>query len=144
MRLPIVLAAVLLPLAAEAHDYEKGGIHVGDAWARAPIGLGTSTAGYLEIFEMDGKGDRLIGARSEMADRVELHTHTQVDGVMRMRPLEALEIKPMGGGDLQPGGHHLMIMGLKQTVKPGDRIPVTLIFEKAGEMPVRFTVRAKQ
>lgn len=135
----LVLALSVSPCAA--HDFEKGDIHVGDAWVREPIGLSKTAAGYLSITSFSEQPERLTGARSDAAARVELHTHTQKDGVMRMRPLEFLDINPMGGGELTPGGHHLMIMGLKQPLKTGDRIAVTLVFDKAGEMEIELTVK---
>ena len=136
-----MLFVLLLPVAAVAHDFEKEGIHVADAWVRAPVGLGKTAAGYLSIISMDMEGDRLIGARSEAAERVELHTHRETDGVMRMRPLDGLDVRPMGGTELSPAAHHLMFMGLKRKLSPGDRIPVTLIFATVGEMKIRLTVR---
>lgn len=137
----IFLAFAISVSAALAHDFEKGDIHVGDAWVREPIGLAKTAAGYLSISSFSEQPDKLIGARSDAAVRVELHTHSEKNGVMRMRPLEALPINPMGGGELTPGGHHLMIMGLRQKLKAGEKVPVTLIFEKAGEMEIEMSVR---
>jgi copper(I)-binding protein len=137
----IFLALALFAVPSAAHDFEKNDIHVGDAWARTPIGIGKTTAGYLSISSFSDQPDRLVGARSTAAARVELHTHIKDGGVMRMRRLEGLDINPMGGGELALGGHHLMIMGLKQKIRSGDRLPVTLIFEKAGEMEIVLEVK---
>ena len=143
-KLPMLAAALLISGAALAHDYEKGDMHVADAWAPAPIGAARVMAGYLEVLSMKETPDRLIGARSALAERVELHGSAEVDGVMRMRPVEGVDINPFGGADLEPGGLHLMIMGLKQKVAAGDRLPVTLIFEEAGEMEVKLTVKPRE
>lgn len=140
----LLVISLLLCGPALAHDYEKGDIHIADAWSPAPIGMAKAMAGYLEIFSMKETPDRLVGARSVQADRVELHGHSETDGVMRMRPVEAVEINPFGGASLEPGGLHLMIMGLKQKVAAGDHIPVTLIFEDAGEIEIKLTVRPRE
>jgi hypothetical protein len=140
----LLFIVLLLCGPALAHDYEKGGIHIADPWTPAPIGMAKVMAGYFEIISMKETPDRLVGARSAQADRVELHGHSEVDGVMRMRPVEAVEINPFGGAELEPGGLHLMIMGLTQKVEAGDRIPVTLIFEHAGEIEVKLTVKPRE
>lgn len=138
----LLLAMVLFwPLTLAAHDYEKEGIHIADAWARAPIGAAKSMAGYLSIISMDLNGDRLIAASSDVAARVELHTHTMADGIMRMRQIEGLDINPMGGADLEPGGHHLMFMGLARRLKVGDKVRVTLTFENVGDMEIVLPVK---
>ena len=141
LRILLFCLVVLAPAWASAHDVEKGGIHIADPWVKAPIGQGKVAAGYLEVIEMEGNSDRLIGARSDIAARTELHTHSMDNGVMRMRRLDGLDISPMGGVELQPGGHHIMLMGLKRKLVPGEKLVVTLIFEGVGEVAIPFVIR---
>lgn len=109
-------------------------------WARATPGGVTVAGGFLEMRAAGGMADRLIGATSPVAGTVELHTHTHESGVMRMRRVEAIEVPAGASVTLKPGGLHLMLMELKQPLKAGERVPLTLRFEKAGEVAVSLEV----
>lgn len=125
---------------AQAHEYEAAGISVAHPWARATPGGAKVGAAYMEIKAKDGVADTLISASTPVAGRVEIHTHTMDDGVMKMRRIENL---PIGDGKsvvLRPSGDHIMLMDLKAPLKEGDLLPLTLIFEKAGEIKVEATV----
>ena len=83
----------------------------------------------------------LQGAESPVADRVELHTHRMNDqGVMQMRPLGSVDIPAGGSVPFQPGGDHIMLMGLHQALSPGDRFPLTLQFSDAEDVAVEVVV----
>ncbi len=125
---------------ATAHEYEAGGITVAHPWARATPGGTTTGAAYFEIKAADGRADTLVSASSPLAGRVEVHTHTQEDGVMKMRRLDALPIAAGSSVVLGPAGHHLMLFDLKQPLKEGDLIPVTLVFEKSGTITLDVSV----
>ena len=85
--------------------------------------------------------DRLTGASVEIAGRGEVHEMSNENGVMKMRELErGVEIRPGQTVELKPGGFHLMFMDLKAGLKEGDTIRGTLVFEKAGTVPVTFRV----
>ncbi len=141
MRRLLILMCLILPSLAFAHDADKDGIHIADPWIKTPIGLGKVAAGYLSIIDFGGDGDTLIGVRSDIAHRTELHTHRHENGVMRMRPVDSIAINPMGAADLVPGGEHVMLMGLTRKLKAGDKITLTLVFQKVGEIEVPVTVR---
>jgi copper(I)-binding protein len=84
----------------------------------------------------------LIGGSADIADKVQLHEMTTVNGVMKMRPLEeGVTIEPGKTIKLAPGGIHLMLFDLKGTLKQGDKVPVTLQFEKAGKANVMLDVQ---
>ena len=95
---------------------------------------------YISVMS-HGDADRLLDATSPVAKRVEIHTHIKDGDVMRMRkvdaPLPVTDEEPI---NMAPGGIHVMLMGLNDPLKAGTTIPVTLIFEKAGEMTVDVPV----
>ncbi|MDF1790572.1 MAG: copper chaperone PCu(A)C, partial [Thalassobaculaceae bacterium] len=97
-------------------------------------------AAYLTIRNAGGSVDRLVAASTPVADRAELHTHLKDGDVMKMRAIEAVEVPADGMAMLAPGGDHLMLMGLKAPLKEGESFPITLVFEKAGEMTVTVAV----
>lgn len=143
MRVMTVLAAaLLLPLlsmSAVAQE-NSSGITVSQAWSRATPGGMRTGAAYLQITASDTEGDRLVDARSESAERVEIHNHIHENGVMRMRRVESIELPAGQTVILAPGGFHLMLMGLKQPLRVGDKLDLTLVFEKAGAVEVAATV----
>ncbi len=134
------ILAVSVPAAATAHEYEAGGVTVSHPWARATPGGATVGAAYVEISAKDGSTDTLVAASSPAAGRVEIHTHTMDNGVMKMRKLEKLAIPGGSSVLLQPAGNHIMLFELKGPLKEGDLLPVTLIFEKAGEVKIEATI----
>ena len=104
---------------------------VKDAWVRGTVTAQRSTGAFMEI---TGKRDaRLVGVASPVANSVELHNMSMKDGVMRMTPVEGIDIPAGNTVKLAPGGYHVMFMGLKQQMKPGDRVPLTLTFELADK-----------
>src|SRR5689334_18092978 len=136
-------AAVLLAdPAAAARIYNKGLIQLRDPWTRATP-PGTEVAGgYVEIRNTGKEADRLVSAWSPAAARVELHVMSRDGGVMKMREAAAFEMPPRKHLTLNPGGPHLMLVGLKQQLLKGQHIPITLRFERAGEVRVELEVQA--
>lgn len=132
-----VVAATSL---AQAHDATKAGVTVSHPWVRATPGGAVTGAAYLEIKTAPGAADRLIEASSPVAARVEFHTHI-VDGpVMAMRRMENLPVTAASSVVLKPGGDHIMLVGLKQPLKEGELVKLTLVFEKAGAIDIEATV----
>lgn len=131
--------ALMVPLAASAHDNMAGKVGFEHPWARITM-LSRPAAGFVTVHNKSDHADRIVAARSPLADRVELHTHLMDDGVMRMRPVEAIDVPASGQVSLKPGGLHLMVFGLKKMLKKGEVLPITLVFEHAGEIDVEFTV----
>lgn len=130
-----VFLAFTLPIAAED---KAAGIQIHDPYARAMGGIGKSGAVFFEIVNSAAVDDRLIDARAEVAQRVELHTHKEgADGVMQMLHVPEGFVVPAGGSHaLARGGDHVMLLGLTQDLAQGDTFPLTLVFEKAGEVVV--------
>jgi periplasmic copper chaperone A len=134
--LPLVLA---MPLLAACGDEGASDISVSAAWARASV---TDTgAAYVTIANNGNADDALLEARSPVAAKVEVHDMTMEGMVMKMRRLDALPIKAGDEVALAPGGKHIMLIGLKQALEEGISVPVTLVFEKAGEIEVDAPVR---
>lgn len=134
MRL-IVLAVALLVAAPGVARAQS--VQVENAWARATAAGAMSGGIFLTVTD-GGAPDRLVGASTPVAAMAELHETVNDNGVMRMRPVAGLKLEAGKPVVLQPGGYHVMLMGLKQQLKPGDSFPVTLNFEKGA--PVTATV----
>lgn len=117
-----------------------GDLIVEEPFARATPGPAKNGAAFLTITNAGAEADRLIAARAAVADRVELHTHLHENGVMKMRQIEAVEVPAGGVASLEPGGDHIMMMGLTAPLKEGESFPLTLVFEKAGEVTVEVTI----
>ncbi|WP_119167178.1 copper chaperone PCu(A)C [Algihabitans albus] len=127
---------------AIAHDFKAGAIHIDHPWARASVGMAKAGAAYMLLTNEGSEPDRLIKASAEVAEAVELHTHLMEEGVMRMRQVEAIEVEPGTPSALEPGGLHVMLIGLKQPLVAGESFPMTLTFEQAGEVTVEVSVEA--
>ena len=115
-------------------------IEIENAWARATPPGATIAAGYMTIRNKSSSPDHLIRAASPLAARVETHVHLHDGDVVRMRPVEGYDIPAKGSLELKPGGAHLMFVDIKRPFKEGEKVPVTLRFERAGEMKVEFRV----
>ena len=109
-------------------------------WARATPGGAKVGGAYLELKAAAGAGDRLVSASSTAAGTVEIHEHANEGGVMKMRRIDGLAVPAGGSVVLKPGGYHLMLMDLKQPLKQGDKLQLTLTFEKAGALSVEGPV----
>ncbi|WP_212525097.1 copper chaperone PCu(A)C [Actibacterium sp. MT2.3-13A] len=131
------VAAVSLALPALA-----GEIMIEDAYARASTAMSKSGAAFMVIRNMTDQDDRLIAATSDVAQRVELHTHvSDANGVMKMMEIEEGFAIPAGGAHaLQRGGDHVMFMGLNRPLAQGDVVTLTLSFEQAGDITVEVPV----
>lgn len=123
--------------------FKIGDLVVASPWTRATPGGAKIAGGYLKITNTGKSPDRLVGATSVGADRVEIHEMSMTGGVMKMRPLaDGLTIKPGETVELKPGGFHVMFMDITQPLKQGDVLKATLKFEKAGPLDVSFNVSA--
>ncbi len=112
-----------------------GDVMVMDAYARVASKVAKSGAAFLMIHNHSDQDDRLISAASDVAKRVELHTHLEEDGVMKMTKLEDGVVIPAGGmHELKRGGDHVMFMGLTRSLEHGDMFELTLTFEHAGNV----------
>lgn len=136
-----VVMAVALGSLALAQGSPALGIVVEQPWAAAtPTGAKTGAV-YMKLDNKTGAADRLVGASSDVADTLQIHEMTVVDGVMQMRELSQGLALPAGKAlELKPGSYHVMLIGLRKPLTPGQSFPLTLSFEKAGNIPVTVTV----
>ena len=135
------LFPVSSPHAQQDGAYRFGPLTIEAPWARASAGAARTGAAYLRIVNAGAEADRLLGASSPVAERVELHTHRMRDGVMRMRRIAVVSVPGNKAAELKPGGDHVMLMGLNGPLKQGGTFPLTLSFERAGTITVPVTVR---
>lgn len=134
-----LLRAVLIALPALA-SAQQTGIWVQNAWSRAVMQGGVGVV-YLTIVNGGGP-DRLVGATSPVAAKVEIHESFVESGVAKMRGVTALPIEPGKPVSLAPGGYHMMLMGLNQSLAQGDVFPIVLDFETAGRVAAAVIVQA--
>lgn len=144
MRIRFLLLSLmaLLPAAAQSQEATSKGITVANAWARATPGGATVGAVFLEIRADKDTSDRLTGISSPAADRTEIHSSSMQDGVMKMRRLDTVDLKPGETLVLKPMSEHIMLFDLKRPLKEGDTVDLTLTFEKAGPIAVKAGVMA--
>ena len=105
-------------------------------------GASTNSAAYLLVRNDGGTGDRLTGAESPAASRVELHESFMEGEVMRMRKVDSLDIPAGSEVELKPGGLHIMLLGITGPLVEGEEIELTLHFERSGDRIVRLPIRS--
>jgi copper(I)-binding protein len=141
-----ILSACLLALAttlAAAQEFKAGSIEIDNPWSRATPKGAKVAAGYLVIKNNGSNPDRLVGATTPAAGKVEVHEVSMDNGVMKMRPLSGgLEIKPGEAVELKPSSFHLMMFDLKHPFENGKPFKASLNFEKAGPVEIEFKVVA--
>jgi copper(I)-binding protein len=150
MKRALVLAAALLLAAfsafSAAHaenmnppDVKAGDLVVSNIWARASA---TPTGAiYFTVADRGPAADALIGISTDLAAQSMLHQSILEDGVSKMRMVKIIDIPAHGSVSLQPGGYHVMLMGLKSPLKAGTRIDATLTFARAGSVIIHVPVR---
>ena len=152
-RVGLLLAALVV--SSLAAGCSPGGdtaeIVVTDAWARPSPAMASAGAAYMTIRNNGTATDALVGASSPAATTVEVHETVVMGspapgasgdgGMMGMQPVKRLEIPAGGSVELKPGSYHIMLIGLKQDLKAGETIEITLTFEKAGEFSLSVPVK---
>jgi periplasmic copper chaperone A len=138
MKPQLVFMGAVLALAAGLASAQ---VKVDAAWARPTVPGQQGGGGFLTL--TSAKGDRLVGGSTALAERFELHTMAMKGDVMEMRQVDAIELPAGKPVKLEPGGLHVMFIGLKQPLPLGSKVPVTLKFEKAGEVKVEFDVMSR-
>jgi len=135
-------ALLLCGCAAPAAIARAQPVTVNDAWVRAPAPGQKFAAAYMELVSRGNM--TLIAVASPVAAAVELHSTTVEEGVMKMRPVGRIELPAGKAVKLAPGGLHVMLIDLKQPLKPGDRVALSLTVQRAdsGSRTV-FTVQAE-
>ncbi len=141
---PLVSLFALLAFSAavSAQNYQAGALHVDHPYARATVPGQPSGAAYMTLENRGKDGDRLLAAASPVAQKTEIHTMSMDGNVMKMRQVAGIDLAPAAKVVMKPGdGYHIMLLGLKQQLKAGDTLPLTLTFEKAGKLEVSVPVQ---
>ena len=137
-----LLAAAVTILAGCAAPGQSEGVIIKDAWVRpSPMEVGNGAA-YLIIENHSRQDDALLAAASDVADAVEIHESMALEGdMMGMRPVERIDVPAGGSVALEPGGFHVMLIGLRRELREGDTVTLRLTFANAGEMTVEALVK---
>ena len=135
----ILLFAALLPALASAEP--NAGLALEGAWVRALPPTQTNTAAYLEITNNGGEAVTVIGGRAELAQKLEIHTTREIDGYMRMKQLEQLDLAPGAVVKLAPGGTHLMLLGLDRMPVSGENVQLCLELAGGAQVCTEAEVR---
>jgi copper(I)-binding protein len=147
MRRLLVLALaglVVVPVAVAqeaAIRLEKPWVRRAPAMPDARPGAESTAAGYVTLLNRGPARDALVAATADVAERVELHETRNVSGMMMMERVAKVELAPGARVELRPGSYHLMLIGLKRALTPGQTVTLTLEFERAGRMTTRAEVR---
>ena len=143
---PLLATALLLSLGACAtadrgSSGPSGVITVSDAWVRAAPTTDSTSAGYMTIANGGSTEDTLVSATSPVASDVEIHETSMESGMAGMKPVDRVPVAAGTTVRLEPGGYHLMIMGLTRTLAAGDTVELDLTFEHMGRLVVNAEVR---
>jgi periplasmic copper chaperone A len=133
----LVLVAGLV-FAASAVSAQTAQLEVDNAWARATPGKSAIGAAYVTI--QSPTADKLVAVSSPVAKKAELHVMSMSGMVMKMRPIASIDIPAGQAVTLQPGGFHIMLVGLAKPLQTGQSFPLTLTFDKAGSRTVNVAV----
>lgn len=128
-------------LAAEIQPHADA-IQVSDPYTREMPPGAFATASFMTLSNTSDQNIKLVQADTNAAKSAELHTHTNDNGVMRMRQVSSFDIPAKGQTKLQPGGNHIMLISPSQTIKTGNTVSVTLTFEDGSSKKVTMPVKS--
>ena len=138
----LALGALAAAAPAAAAGVSAGDITVSNAWARATAGPAKAGAAFMHLKNKGDTPDKVVSADADVSKVVELHTHVMQDGMMKMREVPSIPVPADGATMLEPGGYHIMFIGLTEPLQKGASFPLTLTFEKAGTVTVTVDVKA--
>jgi copper(I)-binding protein len=130
----LILASIFL-----LSSCAPGDLNAHDAWAR-PTDKGGTAAAYFLIHNHTPNSDELIGASSSISENVEIHQSKLVDDVMKMEMIQSLALAPGDEYSFEPGGLHVMLIGIKDELKSGDRFDLTLDFKNHEDITLQVEV----
>ncbi|WLG91060.1 copper chaperone PCu(A)C [Pseudomonas cucumis] len=142
----IVLAVLLLPACfANAHEYKSGELEIAHPWSQELPPNAPTVAAYFVIHNSGKTADRLLSAESPIAGVAQLHEHMMQNGLMKMQQVPSVEIPAGGETTFAPMAYHVMLLELKDRslLSDGKRFPLTMHFEKSGDVTVEVAVQKK-
>ncbi|MDD1968830.1 copper chaperone PCu(A)C [Pseudomonas sp. NPDC090203] len=140
----LLLAALLMPACyVDAHEYAKGHLAIAHPWSMELPPNAPTVAAYFVISNAGPDADRLTGVDSPIAGTAQLHEHVNRDGLMKMQQVETVDIPAGGAVTFAPMAYHVMLLDLKDRSKlvDGQKFPLTLHFEKTGDVTVDVMVQ---
>jgi periplasmic copper chaperone A len=142
VRATAVILLGMLAGSASAHDFKAGNLELKHPWSAKAPAVAPVLGGYVTIVNTGSVEDRLVGGSTPIAERLEIHVSSVVDGVARMRPAkDGITILAGATLKLEPGSAHIMLINPKQRPAEGEKFKATLQFEKAGPADVEFVVQ---
>ena len=133
-RLSLLAAGLLFSVGVLAGAADN--VSVQDPYVRLAPPNAPATAAFMVIKNNGDKDVKVVKADNPVSKATELHTHLNEGGVMKMRPVAAIEIKAKGEAVLKPGGLHVMLIDLKAAMQEGDSVPITLTFDDGSSKQV--------
>ena len=140
MKAILVVVVALAPLLSGCAAPGPEGMDVREAWAR-PATQGGNGAVYFTIENQSSESEEMIGVTSDIAEAEEIHESRMNGDVMEMHHLESVPLEPGAEVKFEPGGLHVMLIGLKQDLQAGDEIEITLHFKKHPDLPVSVPIQ---
>lgn len=135
------MLALYLPV--RAAEFRAGNLLVTEVWSRPTPPVAAAGAVYMSILNTGRKPDRLLGLSTPIAHKAEIHESRLVQGVEEMRPVDSVECPPGIAVKIEPGGLHVMLLGLTRPLAAGTQFPLSLRFRDAGILTVQVSVRAR-
>jgi hypothetical protein len=139
-RLIGIACAIGMAALATTAVADPAGISVERSWARASTPASKTAAAYMTVINNSGVAVRLVGASTPAAETAQFHIENDDNGVMRMRRVSAIDIKSGARFSFKPGGTHVMLVGVKEPLREGETLPLTLDFNKAGKLQVDIPI----
>ena len=140
--IPLAFASLFFSLMLSAPDARAYDIYVEHPWARATSPVAKAGGAFMVIHNNGQTADRLIAAKSKISTKTEVHRTKMENGIMLMQAIDGIDIPAGGKVTLKPGSYHVMFMGLKQPLTEGMTFPLTLTFQKGGDINLTVTVEA--
>lgn len=140
----LLLAAFLLPAClAQAHQYNAGSLRISHPWSMELPPNAPAIAAYFTIENQGDAADRLLSVDTPIAGQAQLHEHVETNGLMKMQQVQTVEVAPNAKVSFAPMAYHVMLLDVKDRSKlvAGERFPLTLHFEKAGDVEVQVMVQ---
>ena len=137
----VAMMLAVLVLAACGGSGGTTGVAVSEAWARTSPMMERAGAAYMVLQNGGAAEDKLLSVEGDVAQTIELHETKEMNGMMQMSPVPNIPVPANGKAELKPGGLHVMLIGLNRELKAGDKVQLTLNFEKAGKVPVTAEVK---
>lgn len=137
----VLLGALIAAPIVSTPGFAAEAVTAGNVWVRATAPGQNAAGAYMEL--TSAAGAALVGAETPVAAKAELHTMSMDGGVMRMRAVEKIDLPARKAVKLAPGGFHVMLIDIKQPLKAGDKVPLTLTIRGAGAVLSTIKVEAE-